>query len=520
MNLSEPYSIELECVQRTKLHADVLQQWRFDPHTVAMSFRQNLMNEKQFWDYFQGYFYIKELPPLFAVLDGRRVGFIGFTPYVHPEHPERRSCEISILIAPEDRGQGIGARFLSLALAFAKEQGCEDVYAKIKPQNSSSIHIFEKCNFEFIHEITQIIDENGVHDRIPAKLFCLHLVQKRERKKVFIIAEAGSNWRLGTLNRDLQMAERLILAAKEAGCDAVKFQVFRSNTVYVENAGASDYLQTDEDIQSIFTDLAMPYEMIPQLAALCNRVGIEFMATAFSVEDFKQIDPYVVRHKIASYEISHVHLLEEAAKSKKPILLSTGASTLDDIAWAVQFLQFHGCQDITLLQCCAQYPASASGMNLRAIATMQRHFQLPVGLSDHSFDPMTAPIASVALGATVIEKHFTIDRRLPGPDHSFAVEPDELKEMCQAIRLSESMLGTGIKDVLEEEKELFLFARRRIQAVAPIAEGEKFEEGRNISILRPGKQKPGCHPKFLDEILGKKALRPIALGEGIELGDW
>lgn len=510
----------LECVQRTKEHAAVLMPWRLDPKTVSMSFRQKRMNENEFWDYFQDYFVLKDLPSFFAVIDGRRVAFIGFAPYIHPDYPHRRSCEISIVVAPEERGKGIGKEFLILASGFAKQQGYEDIYAKIKPSNTSSIHIFEEAGFEYIHEITQIVVENGKEDRVPARLFCLHLVPNCERQKVFIIGEAGSNWRMGTYERDLKMAKALIEVAKESGCDAVKFQTYRPETVYVPNAGVSDYLEIEEDISAIFKDLSMPYEMIPELASMCKAVGIEFMSTPFSVEDFLHVDPYVKRHKIASYEISHVRLLECAAKSKKPVILSTGASNIADIEWALEYFKDCGGGDITLLQCSAQYPAEPSGMNLKAIASMMRQFQVPVGLSDHSLDPLAAPISAVALGATVIEKHFTLDRRLPGPDHSFALVPGELKAMCEAIRLAESMHGSGIKEVQEEEKELFLFARRRIQACSEIAAGQILQEGRNIAILRPGKQKGGCHPKFMDEIIGKKASRDIALGEGIQVGDW
>lgn len=510
----------LECVLYSKEAAEQLKVWRFDPHTMQMSFRQKPMDDTAFWSYFQSYFVLKELPPLFAVVDGKRCAFIGFTPYIHPDYPGRRSCEISIVVAPDARGKGVGGAFLEEACRFAKQQGYEDVYARIKPQNTASIHVFEHAGFEFIHEVTQIIEEDGLQDRVAAHLFCLKLVPRQEPKKVFIIAEAGSNWRLGTYKRDRAMAKSLIEAAKEAGCDAVKFQVFRADTVYVENAGTSDYLQDRDDIRTIFDDLAMPYEMISELASMCKTVGIEFMSTAFSLQDFAEIDPYVQRHKIASYEISHVRLLEACAKSNKPLLVSTGASTLSDISWAVSYLKQMGCSDLTLLQCSAQYPATSACMNLRAISTIQRHFQLPVGLSDHSFDPLTASTVAVALGASVIEKHFTLDRHLPGPDHSFAVNPDELKKMCQAIRLAEAMLGTGIKEVLDEEKELYLFARRRLQAIMPIAVGDTFIENRNIAILRPGKQKPGCHPRFLADIIGKKAKRSIALGEGVNLGDF
>lgn len=503
---------------QSKEHAALFSVWRHDPLTVKMSFHQNKMNETEFWDYFQTYFVIKELPPVFAVVDGKRVGFIGFRP--HFDQPDRLAAEVAIVIAPEARGQGIGARFLKACVQFAKQQGCYDLYAKIRPDNSTSVRIFEGAGFQYVDTVTDIIEDAGVDVRVESRLFHLPIVAKTVPSSVFIIGEAGSNWRMGSYERDLKMARALIEVAKEAGCDAVKFQTYRPETVYVPNAGVSDYLGTDEEITAIFEDLSMPYKMIPELAKMCDDLEIEFMSTAFSQADFEEIDPYVKRHKIASYELSHVRLLECAARAKKPLLLSTGAATIQDIEWAVKYYRKIGGGELSLLQCSAAYPAEAISMNLRAITTMQRYFQLPVGLSDHSSDPITAPIAAVALGATVVEKHFTLDRRLPGPDHSFAIVPDELGAMCRGIRLSESMRGTGVKEVLDAERELYQFARRRIQAIREIRSGEQFCEGGNIAILRPGKQRSGCHPKYIEQLVCKKATRDIALGDGIQFSDW
>jgi N-acetylneuraminate synthase len=505
--------MNVECVLQTKDHAKELYKWRMDPTTIAMSFHELSMDEEVFWGYFQKYFVLKDLVPLFATVDGKRVGFAGFTPFVNVDFPQRKAAEISIVVSPDERGKGIGLQFLSLCTQFALQQGYDDLFAHIKVQNAASLQIFSHAGFEFIHEFMY-------EDRIPAKRFCKALTPKKVKSPLFIIGEAGSNWRMGNYARDLKMAEALIDAAKCAGCDAIKFQTYRPETVYVPNAGTSDYLQSTEEVFDIFTDLSMPYEMIKELASMCKKASIEFMSTPFSVQDFEAVDPFVKRHKIASYEISHIHLLEKAAKSQKPLILSTGASTVEDIQWAVDCFMSAGGKDLTLLQCSAQYPAAPLGMNLQAINTLKELFRLPVGLSDHSIDPIAAPVTAVALGARVIEKHFTLDRRLPGPDHSFAVTPEELQQLVQACRLADQMLGTGVKEVLAEEQELFLFARRRVQAIKSISKGEFFEEDKNIAILRPGKQKPGVHPKFIADIIGKRATRNIALGEGLLHGDW
>ena len=335
---------------------------------------------------------------------------------------------------------------------------------------------------------------------------------------VFVIAEAGSNWRMGTPARDLEMAYRLIGVAAEAGADAVKFQTYRAKTVYVEGAGSSDYLAEvgeERSINDIFEDLEMPYDMIPLLAARAQSVGLEFMSSPFSVADFAAVDPHVRRHKIASYEICHVRLVQAVAGTGKPLIMSTGAAGPSDIAFGIETARRAGARDITLLQCTASYPAPPASLNLRAIPWLMGHFGVAAGLSDHSTDPVLAPTVAVALGATVVEKHFTIDRRLPGPDHPFALEPDELGQMVTAIRLATSALGDGVKEVKPAELELRAFAVRAIHATRFIHAGEELVEGVNLNLLRPGRRSPGLHPRHLDALSGRRAARDIEAGAGI-----
>jgi N-acetylneuraminate synthase len=341
--------------------------------------------------------------------------------------------------------------------------------------------------------------------------------------RTYVIAEAGSNWRMGTTKRDLAMAKRLIDVAIESGADAVKFQTYKPETVYVENAGKSEYLAESglkDDIKEIFKDLSMPYSMIPELAAYCERGGIAFMSTPFSVSDARAIDPYVRMHKIASYEITHAPLVEYLAKTGKPLIMSTGCADYDDISWAVNYFKECGGSTLKLMQCTAKYPAPIETINLLAIQDLINRFGVEVGLSDHSRDPLTAPLGAVAVGASVVEKHFTLHNALPGPDHSFAVRPEELKSMVLGIRNVEKALGKGQKRVLREEEELRRFAQRGVQAVREIKQGEVLKLGFNIDVLRPGVQKKGVHPKFLSEINGKKSNRDIGIGEGVDHGDW
>lgn len=336
--------------------------------------------------------------------------------------------------------------------------------------------------------------------------------------RVFVIAEAGSNWRMGNRQRDGSMGRALIDVAKEAGADAVKFQTYRSQTVYVPEAGESDYLSDlgiRSSINAIFDDLAMPYDLIGELASYCNQVGIEFMSTPFSVADAEAVDPYVQRHKVASYEINHVRLLEWLSRTGKPLIVSTGSTTPDDIAFCLDVVRNAGSSPITLLQCTSAYPTPMDGLNLGAIRWLRETYGVAAGLSDHSRDPVVAPVAAVALGATVIEKHYTLSNRLPGADHPFALEPLELKAMVKAIRMAEDALGSGTKQVLDAERELERFAVRAIQAIRDIQPGDQLVEGDNVDVLRPGRRSKGLHPRHLTWLEGRIAKKAIAKGEGV-----
>lgn len=334
----------------------------------------------------------------------------------------------------------------------------------------------------------------------------------------FVIAEAGSNWKAGSYEEDLKRAKELIRTAVKTGADAVKFQTYRPETMYVPDAGKSSYLSKhgiNQNINDIFEYLSMPYEMIPELAKFCKQENIIFMSTPFSVQDAKQVDPYVEIHKVASYEINHVRLVEFLAETKKPLLISTGASTYDEIDFAVNLARKKGNSNLALMQCTSKYPCPIEALNLSVIPHMMSRYNLPVGLSDHSTDPVIGPIVAVGLGATIIEKHFTLDRNLPGPDHPFALIPSELELMIKAIRDAERARGSGRKEVLKEELELRQFATRSIQAIKDISKGERLQEGYNIDVLRPGNRTRGLEARFLSKVSGKKATRNIKAGDGI-----
>jgi N-acetylneuraminate synthase len=329
----------------------------------------------------------------------------------------------------------------------------------------------------------------------------------------FVIAEAGSNH-----NGDLETAKQLIDVAVDAGADAVKFQTFRAENMYVEDSGEVEYLDDDRSIYDIIESMEMPYEWIPELHEYCNEQDIHFLSTPFDEESAEVLQEYVPAWKVASYTSSHHPFLRSLAASEKPIIMSTGAHELNEIRESVDVLTSAGAEDFALLQCVAAYPTPIEDINVKIVETLVDEFEVPAGLSDHTLDPVTAPSAAVALGASIVEKHFTLDKTMEGPDHQFALEPEELSEMITAIRDTESALGTGEKFVLDAEDELYRKARRAIHAVEDIFAGETFTS-ENVKVLRPGEREAGLHPKYYEEILGKTATRNVKQSTGIRWSD-
>ncbi len=330
----------------------------------------------------------------------------------------------------------------------------------------------------------------------------------------FIIAEAGSNH-----NGSLEMAYKLIDAAVNANADAVKFQTFRAEKLYVKNSGKADYLKSKETIFEMIRKMEMPYEWIKKLSDYCHKKSIVFLSSPFDEKSADRMNAYVPAYKIASYEMTHTLLLRHVARKGKPMIISTAMASFEEIAETIKVIKNEGNGKIILLHCIASYPAPLEATNLRVLELMRKKFGFPVGMSDHSQHPLYVPMSAVALGASVVEKHFTLNRNLPGPDHKFAIEPAQLKEMVAGIRAVETVLGKPEKTVQENEKELYTFARRAVHATSNIKKGEKFND-ENVSVLRSGKVKAGVAPNFYDKIIGKKAKKNINEGEPIQKTDF
>ncbi len=320
-----------------------------------------------------------------------------------------------------------------------------------------------------------------------------------EGEPCFVMAEAGSNH-----NRDFNQALKLIDIAVEAGADAVKFQTYSAEKLYSRKAtGKQD--SDKESVWDMIKRIEMPREWHKDLADYCAKKGIIFLSTPFdlqAVDELEEVD--MLAYKIASFEITHLPLLEHAAKTGKPIILSTGMANLSDIETALEVINKQGNGDVILLHGVINYPPRYEDLNLRAMETMRQAFQLPVGFSDHTLG-ITADVAAVALGASVIEKHFTLDRNLPGPDHPFALEPGELKAMVQAIKDTEKALGSPIKRQTKAEEEKFQLGRRGLVAACPILKGTIITR-EMIEVKRPGY---GIPTKLMEVVIGREAKKDI-----------
>jgi len=337
-----------------------------------------------------------------------------------------------------------------------------------------------------------IIDKNcGIGDGFP----------------VFVIAEAGVNH-----NGDVQLAFQLVEAALESGADAVKFQTFSADELASDAAKKASYQKerTDatESQREMLRKLELSFDDFRRIRDYCSERGILFISTPFGIQSADLLDQLQVpAFKIPSGELTNHELLVHVARKNKPILLSTGMATLDEVRSAVQAVRSTAPVGLALFHCVSCYPAAAEEINLRAMHTLQKEFDLPVGFSDHTLGCHVS-VAAVASGAKIIEKHFTLDRNLPGPDHAMSLEPEELHTFVRQIRDVEQALGDGVKRPVAREHEIMAVARRSIIALRDIEAGIELTR-EMLALLRPG---TGIAPYELPRVVGGRAKRAIKRG--------
>lgn len=330
--------------------------------------------------------------------------------------------------------------------------------------------------------------------------------------RVKIIAEAGVNH-----NGDIILAKKMVDVAKETGADYIKFQTFIPENLVSKHAKKAEYQKittiSDESQLQMLRKLTLSGNEFIELADYCKSISIGFISTPFDIASVNFLRSFNMDFwKLPSGEITNLPYLVKIAKTECPIILSTGMSNLDEIDAALNVLKSNGAGKITLLHCNTQYPTPMEDVNLNAMLTLKDRYQCDVGYSDHT-PGIEVPIAAVALGATVIEKHFTLDHDMEGPDHKASLEPCVLKSMVSAIRNIEKALGTGIKEASPSETENKDIARKSIVASKKIKKGEQFTEN-NITTKRPGS---GISPMKWYNVIGTVAKRDFQEDELIEL---
>lgn len=317
---------------------------------------------------------------------------------------------------------------------------------------------------------------------------------------VFIIAEIGVNH-----NGSLKMAKRLIDVASKARVDAVKFQTFNPETLVTKSAAKASYQikndgRINETQYEMLKRLMLPRQFHRELKIYAEKKGLIFLSTPFSLDDARYLRKLGVQAiKVGSSDTDNTPYLSQIATWELPIILSTGMSDLKEIKNSVRVIQRAGCRELVILHCTTNYPCPAEEANLNAIKTLKRNLGLLVGFSDHT-SGIEASMIAVALGARVIEKHITLDKNLPGPDHKASLDPHELTFMVSSIRKAERLLGSGIKQPLASEQNIAKLARKSLVAAVPLSVGVALKE-EYITIKRPG---TGIPPKFLAKVVGKK----------------
>ncbi len=333
--------------------------------------------------------------------------------------------------------------------------------------------------------------------------------------KIFIIAEAGVNH-----NGSLELAKKMIDAAVHAGVDAVKFQTFKAESLVRKDARKAAYQQDNaidkaETQYEMLKKLELTEQMHRELMQYCAEKGILFLSTPFDIDSIHMLaDCGITIMKVPSGEITNYPYLREIGRTNKPVILSTGMCELEEVKAAAAVLKENGSRDITLLHCNTEYPTPMCDVNLRAMQTLRKETGLPVGYSDHT-QGIEVPIAAAAMGAVVIEKHFTLDRNMEGPDHKASLELEELKEMVRAVRNIENALGDGVKRPSPSERKNRDVARKSIVAKRAIRKGEMFTED-NLTTKRPGN---GISPMRWNDVIGLAADRDYERDEMIAIQD-
>lgn len=493
----------IEPIEKNDANCELIMKWRNDVITREMSFNQNV----KLWDEFKNEFYNNYfnnlIPPLFVTLENNKIGMISFI-----DNKEDNSLVININIAPENRGKKMGNKIIYSGIEYIKNKyNCkQNIIAHIKEKNIPSIKIFEKEGFKFQEKYIKNNETILKYKYIMNSIKIGNNIINNE-SQTYIIAELSANH-----NQNLENAKQLIKEAHKCGANAIKLQTYTPDTItlnckknYFKIKGT---LWDDQYLYDLYNKAYTPWEWHKELKEEANNLGMDLFSSPFdttAVDFLESLD--FPAYKIASCEITDHILIKKIAQTRKPVIISSGMASKEELKEAIDLLRENGCNQICMLKCTSAYPAKPEDANLITMKDMAESFDVIPGLSDHTLG-IEVPVTSVALGAKIIEKHFTLSRDSGSPDDAFSLNPNEFKLMVDSIRIAEKSIGKITYGGVKSEDECKKF-RRSLFVCKNTKKGEIFTS-ENIRSVRPGN---GLHTKFYENVLGKKANFDIEYGE-------
>jgi len=504
--------IKIIQVNKNDDDAKLIMKWRNDPVTLINSFRVLKYEWNEFKEIFYNKYFKNNIPPLFALYDNKKIAFIG-----NLDTDEKDTIEISINIDPLYRGKKLSKNIIEESLKYIKELNPSiiKINAEIKYFNKASLNCFKNCNFHFIETIKKNKDIIHLYqynyNKETNNSNINFTINKRKIGKdysTYIIAELSCNH-----NQDIKNAYELIDAAVESGADAIKLQTYTADTMTLDcntpifKDCLKGTLWEGKTLYELYSKAYTPWEWHKDLKEYANDKGLDLFSSPFDVTavDFLESINIPV-YKIASFEITDHILIKRIAQTKKPVIISSGMASYEELKEAIEILRNNGTTQIAMLKCTSAYPAKYEDANLKTIENMIDNFNVVGGLSDHTLG-IEVPIASVVLGGRIIEKHFKLKDNSGSEDDAFSLKPSEFKEMVQSIRKVEKSLGIVKYSGVNNENKSKKF-RRSLFVVKNIKKGEIFTTD-NIKSIRPS---DGLHTKHYETILGKKALLDIEFG--------
>jgi pseudaminic acid synthase len=501
--------IQIVEVENNDNDGKLIMQWRNDIDTRNNSYNNNIFEWDDFKNIFYEKYFIHTIPPLFALYNNEKICFIGCR-----DTNIKYDVEISINLNPKFRNKNLSSKIIETTILYIKKNYplINNIIAEIKINNIASNKIFIKNNFTYIGKKTfknNIINiYNYNMNQIVQNYFSINNRTIGYGFPTYIIAELSCNH-----NQDINLAYKLIDAAHESGADAIKLQTYTPDTMTIdcEKPIFKDCLKgtlwEGQTLYQLYSKAYTPWEWHKELKDYANSKGLDLFSSPFDVTavDFlESLD--VPAYKIASFEITDHILIKKIAQTKKPVLISSGMASLSELNDAVSLLREHGTTQIAMLKCTSAYPAKPEDANLNTIKHMMETFNVIGGLSDHTLG-VEVPIASVVLGARVIEKHFKLTDDSGSEDDAFSLKPDEFKKMVDSVRIVEKTLGNIHYDGVNSESKSKKF-RRSLFIVKDVKKGELFTE-ENVKSIRPAN---GLHTRFYKDVLGKKARVDIEKG--------